>query len=138
MQISNKSTSLIFPINPIDLTVMGEVVDSNGNPLEYASVFYQGTQIGVNTDAEGRFVLPVNPKSTLVISNIGYGTVQIPPGSIIPKVITLNESTEELSEVVVYGEKNSTKLPWVIGGSVAALFLLGLLLTKPKKETIEL
>lgn len=57
-------------------TVKGKVLDKNGEPVIGANVMVKGTTIGVITDIDGNFTLN-NASGTLVISYIGYQTVEI-------------------------------------------------------------
>lgn len=53
--------------------VSGRVVDSNGEPLIGVSVVEKGNKgNGAVTDVDGNFTLRVSPKSTLLISYVGY------------------------------------------------------------------
>lgn len=53
--------------------VTGRVVDSNGEPLIGVSVVEKGNKgNGAVTDVDGNFTLRVSPKSTLLISYVGY------------------------------------------------------------------
>ncbi len=52
--------------------VSGIVLDETGEPLIGVSVLIEGTSSGTITDFDGKFILDVQPKSTLVISYVGY------------------------------------------------------------------
>lgn len=54
--------------------VSGIVLDETGEPLIGVSVLIEGTSSGTITDFDGKFILDVQPKSTLVISYVGYQT----------------------------------------------------------------
>lgn len=87
---------------PVELT--GVVLDEKGEPVIGANVFVKGTTTGVITDIDGRFILKIpSAYSTLVISFIGYQTVEIKPGKRTHLSIELKEDTELLGEVVVVG-----------------------------------
>lgn len=66
-----------------DLVLSGRVVDAtNGDPLPYASVYFNGTTNGTTTDLEGKFEITVNPLFTeLVISFLSYETLSYKLGS---------------------------------------------------------
>ncbi|WP_299568123.1 SusC/RagA family TonB-linked outer membrane protein [uncultured Pedobacter sp.] len=61
------------------IDIKGKVVDEKGNPLEGASIRLRGTTtVQTVTNAKGEFALNnVDDKSTLLISYIGYKTVEI-------------------------------------------------------------
>lgn len=84
-----------------DMAIKGEVADLQGEPVIGASVLEKGTKNGVITDLDGKFSLSVKSGATLVISYIGYRTLEIKatPGM----KISLTEDSEMLEEVVVVG-----------------------------------
>ena len=59
------------------INVSGTVTDSNQEPVIGASVFEKGTSNGIITDVDGNFSLKVSPNATIVISFIGYQTVEV-------------------------------------------------------------
>ena len=52
----------------------GRVVDERNNPIAYANVILQGTQIGAATDELGRFmIINITPGTyTVIVSSVGY------------------------------------------------------------------
>ncbi len=89
-------------------TIRGKVVDNNGEPVIGANIMVKGTTNGVITDIDGNFVL-TNAKGTLVISYIGYKTVELPIGNKTTFNVKLVEDSELLSEVVVTGYGSAKK-----------------------------
>ena len=64
----------------------------------------KGTTNGVITDANGKFTIDISEgKAVLQISYIGYKTQEIPVKGKKDLVITLEEDSEVLDEVVVVG-----------------------------------
>lgn len=87
---------------PVELT--GVVLDEKGEPVIGANVFVKGTTTGVITDVDGRFILKIpSAHSTLVISFIGYQTVEIKPRKRTHLSVELKEDAELLGEVVIVG-----------------------------------
>lgn len=90
--------------------ISGQVSDVNGEPIIGASVMVKGTTNGTITNLDGGFSLNAASKGTLVVSYIGYKTLEIPISSGTMKIV-LKEDTEVLDEVVVVGygtqKKNS-------------------------------
>ncbi|KQS33145.1 TonB-dependent receptor [Dyadobacter sp. Leaf189] len=93
-------------------TITGKVTDEkSGSTLPGVSVLLQGTNQGTVTDAEGKFTLAAGPGTyNLIVSFVGYTTKTIPAtlqGN-APFVIniTLAESSEVLSEIVVTGSRS--------------------------------
>ena len=83
-------------------TVSGTVSDEAGETLIGASVSVKGTSNGTVTDLDGRFSLQAPIGSTLVISYVGYKTVEVKiTGEKMD--IVLKPDSEVLDEVVVVG-----------------------------------
>lgn len=84
--------------------ISGTVNDVSGNPIIGATVLEKGTVNGTITDLEGNFSLNVNGgnSSVISVSFIGYQTLEFPAGESKP-VITLEEDTKNIDEVVVIG-----------------------------------
>ena len=83
--------------------VKGRVVDEKGEPIIGASVAEKGSSTGTITDTNGDFSIAVPKNSTLVISYIGYSTLQVAVGGRSNVKITMAENTKALDEVVVIG-----------------------------------
>ena len=79
--------------------VTGTISDAMG-PVIGATVMEKGTNNGAITDMDGKFSLTVQPGATLVITYIGYKTVEVKAGD-TPLNITLEEDNEMLDEVEV-------------------------------------
>lgn len=83
-------------------TIKGTVLGKDGNPVIGATVSEKGTANATTTDVDGNFSLNLSDKdATLVVSSIGYKTVEIQAtqaGS-----ITLEVDESALEEVVVVG-----------------------------------
>ncbi|WP_302027212.1 TonB-dependent receptor [Bacteroides caecimuris] len=87
----------------------GVVKDVTGETIVGASVLVKGTTSGVSTDLDGNFTIPgIQEGSILVISFIGYRTQEVKWNG-EPLVITLEEDSELLEEVVVAGYTSTRK-----------------------------
>ena len=85
-------------------TITGRVVDSKGESIIGANVMEKETSNGTITDFDGNFTLNASSKSILVISYIGYKTIELPVSQIkTGESIVLKEDTEVMDEVVVIG-----------------------------------
>lgn len=72
---------------------------------------HEGTTNGTITDIDGKFSLNVPDKAILIISYIGYKTVEIRANGKEKLNIILKEDTEVLDEVVVgYGTQKKATL----------------------------
>lgn len=95
--------SLPFALMAQNITVKGNVIDSEGNPVIGASVTVKGTANGTITGMDGDFMLSkVEKGDALVISFMGYSPQTVTyEGK--PLKIILKEDTQALEEVVVVG-----------------------------------
>lgn len=87
------------------INVRGVVTDGSGEPIIGASVVQKGnTSRGTITDLDGAFTLQGVPATgTLVITYIGYKTVELPLRGKTQVNVKLEEDTKTLEEVVVVG-----------------------------------
>lgn len=85
--------------------VSGTIVDSRDqSAMIGANIMEKGTSNGTVTDIDGRFSLDLNTSSpVLVISSIGYQTLEVVVGNRNTLNLEMNEDTELLDEVVVVG-----------------------------------
>ncbi|MBO4720054.1 MAG: TonB-dependent receptor [Prevotella sp.] len=92
----------------------GHVADSQG-PLIGATVMEKGTNNGTVTDFDGNFSLNVKPGATLVISYVGYQSIEVKAGDNLH--VNLKEDGHLVNEVVVIGY--GTQRREAVTGSVA-------------------
>lgn len=80
-------------------------------PLPGASIVEKGTNNGVVTDFDGNFSIKItNKDAILVISYIGYTTLEVPVKGKTEFNIAMEEETDSLDEVVVLGFGNQKKI----------------------------
>ena len=85
-------------------TITGIVLDNTGTPLPGANIVEKGTTNGVTADFDGNFSIEVeDANATLVVSYIGFSTIEVPIDGQTSLNITLEESAAGLDEVVVVG-----------------------------------
>lgn len=83
-------------------TITGKVTSKSGEPLVGASVIAKGTTSGSVTDIDGAYSLQVPKSSTaLVVSFVGYTTIEVPVGQSNTVDVILEEDASTLGEVVV-------------------------------------
>ncbi len=83
-------------------TISGTITDSKKEPLIGASILVKGTVTGTVTDFDGKYSITVPAGSTtLVVSYTGYTTQEVAIGASNTLDIVLEESAEQLAEVVV-------------------------------------
>lgn len=85
-------------------TVTGTVTDESGSPMPGVNILVKGTSIGTATDVNGDFAIEApSPEAVLVISFVGYATVEVPVGSKTDIDVSLAPDVLTLSELVVTG-----------------------------------
>lgn len=91
-------------------TVIGTVLDKNDQPIVGATVVIKGTKNGTSTDRDGKFALNLTPDAKiLIVSAIGYKSIEQPVSVSGTLKITLLEDLMELNAVVVTGSVNPLK-----------------------------
>ena len=111
-----KLLSLLFSVLPLLLAaqtkVEGIVIDGLGAPVAFANIVFENSSEGTITNDNGRFYFESeNSHSVILVSFVGYESKRIELSSKVnyDLTITLNESTEQLDEVIVYTGKQSKK-----------------------------
>ena len=96
------SASLISTTTEVaDFAVKGKVSDNNG-PLQGVTVTEKGKSNATTTDNDGNFSLNVeNASAVLVVSYVGYTTLELPVSGRSQVNITLTSESKELEGVVV-------------------------------------
>jgi len=92
------------PVNnePPGIDVSGKVTDTDGKPLEGASVTVKGTKIASRTDAVGVFILKgIDENATLEISYAEYETVILKVNKRTSISIALKQEIGKLGEVII-------------------------------------
>ena len=99
---------LLFLISTLSMygqrTITGTVVSADDNePLIGATVSVQGTTTGTITDVSGEFSIQADNDDVLVVSYVGYQTIEIPVGDRTNIEVSLEVSLTDLEELVVVG-----------------------------------
>lgn len=101
-------------------SIKGNIVDQNGEPVIGANIVEKGTANGTISDVNGQFTLGLYQKNpVLVVSYIGFSTIEVPVGDSSSLNISLSEDSETLDEVVVVGYGVQKRAS--VTGSVASL-----------------
>ena len=96
--------ALIFSVSAAaqKTAVKGVIIDKDNQPIIGANILEKGTVNRTISDVNGNFNLSVkNPKTTLLITYIGYKNLEIPASANMKIVMT--ENSEMLEDVVVIG-----------------------------------
>lgn len=90
---------VVKPNPPLEVT--GTVRGSDSIPLEGATVSIKGTRISTSTNANGAFTINAEPGQVLVISYVGYQSVEEPVRGRTVIHVTLQKAVNEIEQVVV-------------------------------------
>ncbi|SFF89588.1 TonB-linked outer membrane protein, SusC/RagA family [Salegentibacter agarivorans] len=102
------------------ITIRGNITSIDDNmPLPGVNVFVKGSTNGTVTDFDGDFSLQASTDATLVVSFLGFKTLEIPVEGRTDIDITLSPDDEQLSEVVVVGYGSQQRRD--LTGSVATV-----------------
>lgn len=105
---------------PGNIIVKGKIVDEKGEPLPGATIQQKGTSNGVITDTDGNFSISVPSDATLIVSFIGFKSIEVTVGRKTELGnITLVSDIKELDQVVVIGYGTQRKVD--LTGSVAII-----------------
>ena len=86
------------------LTVQGEVTDSNGEPLIGVSVQVKGSNDGIITDIDGKYLLKnVSSDGVLIFQYLGMKSVSEKVKGRKTINVVLSDDVKQLDEVVVVG-----------------------------------
>lgn len=83
--------------------VKGTITDVSGLPIPGVNVVIKGTKTGVSTDIDGKYSLSASPGETLVISFLGYKTIEQKVGNASSYNVSLEDENSKLNEVVIIG-----------------------------------
>ncbi len=109
---------LCFSANAQSHKVSGVVSSTTGESLIGVGVVVKGTTTGTVTDVTGAYQLSVPDGATLVISCVGYKTVEYTPGPKSTLDIVLEDDINLLEEAVAVGYGTQKKL--LLTGSVTS------------------
>jgi TonB-linked SusC/RagA family outer membrane protein len=83
-------------------TITGTILsDDSKSPMQGVTIRVKGTKRFVQTDANGKFTIKVNPGETLQLSYVGYEAMDVKPGDGNTVAVSLKPSDNAMGEVVV-------------------------------------
>lgn len=90
--------------NPVQV-IRGKVTGADGNPISGASVLVKGTKNGTSTNATGNFAISADDAATLIISYVGYETMQetVNGRNVINVQLQESAASKNTEDVVVIG-----------------------------------
>src|SRR5690606_2940356 len=91
--------------------INGTIISNDDQmPLPGVTVLVKGTEKGTITDFDGNFTLTVNdPGAVLVISYVGFTTVEVPINGVSTVNVALKLDAQQLDEVVLTGYTTQKK-----------------------------
>ena len=101
MMVAMLLSSALFAQTPSNVKVT--VMDSDGNPLVGVGVVVAGSVQGGVTDFEGKVSINVSPDAQLEVSCLGYETQTVAVSGRGSFIVTLQEESLALDDVVVVG-----------------------------------
>ena len=84
-------------------TITGKVTDSDGNPLEGATITVSGTSVSVKSDSNGNFTINAGQGAILEVSFVGFEKSIVNTGNRTNISIQLKRAYTAAEEVVVVG-----------------------------------
>ena len=94
------------------ISITGNITESDGSPLPGANVLVKGSDTGTQSDFDGNFSIVTKSGDVLVVSYVGFVTQEFNITQTDELNIQLIENASSLDEVVVigYGTKSKAKL----------------------------
>ena len=89
--------------------ISGTVSDNSGVPIPGVAVIIEGTSQGVTTDFDGNYSISVSEGQNLVFTSIGFTPQTIAVGASSTYNVILQESLEQLEEIIVTGYGTETQ-----------------------------
>ena len=87
-------------------TITGTVSDETGIPVPFASISIKGSGTGTSADAGGKFSIKVAESSILIVSAMGYTSVEVGTQEGSVNVVLTKDRETLIDEVVVTGYGN--------------------------------
>ena len=130
LSVLSKETGLKYTINDRQITiskgidsvtpqqskmikVTGQVLDENGETVIGANIVIKGDKDKTNgavTDIDGKFTLTAPENAILIVSYVGYHSIEFPLDGKTNIVIKLTADSKQLEEVVVVGFGSQKKV----------------------------
>ena len=121
------SFMLMSAIGMAQTQVSGTVTAEDGSPIPGVNVVVQGTTTGATTDFDGNFTISASTGDVLSVSYVGFVTQAITLEGDANISVVLQESFDQLDEIVVtgYGTRKKSSLTGAIakigGDDIAAI-----------------
>ncbi|MBO7330643.1 MAG: carboxypeptidase-like regulatory domain-containing protein, partial [Alistipes sp.] len=93
-----------------NVRVSGVVVDETNKPVVGATVFVEGSNVGVNSGLDGSFIIEAPKNAALNVSFIGYESQKIQLGAQTHYRIVMKEDALAIESVSVIGYGSANKV----------------------------
>jgi iron complex outermembrane receptor protein len=105
--------SLLAQTNTAKIEINGKITTSDGDPVVYATVLLENTNVATSSNENGLFSFYAPEGKYLIkVSSIGYQTIKkefvVSPTNSSTVNFTLSESSNQLQEVEILGRKAKT------------------------------
>ncbi len=103
--------SILSCIPAYSQTLKGRIADTKNEPLPFANIWIAGTTIGITSNENGHFVLPVKPENqndTVVFAFVGYETLKMSISELDMSKelhVSLKEKAMSLQEVTIVARR---------------------------------
>ena len=100
----------MLPLGLMAQTIKGKVTDTSGSALPYMNVLVKGTSTGTTTSDSGEFSLTVKSLPvTIVVSSIGFKTIEVKVTTNSFLTIAVQEGDESLGEIIITGSRTAPR-----------------------------
>jgi TonB-linked SusC/RagA family outer membrane protein len=82
-------------------TITGKVTEESGTPIGFASITLKNSKAGTSADVDGKFTIAAKPGDVLIVSAVGFNSIEVRVGNQPTIAITLTNAATKLDEVVV-------------------------------------
>ena len=82
-------------------SISGKITDQTGESIPGASILIKGSSTGTISDYNGEFKIEASRGDLLIISFLGFETLEVSVNTNDPLTIALTEKASQLDEVVV-------------------------------------
>ncbi len=112
-----KNDEFNSPPPPPAKNISGKITDENGQPLEGATITVKGTKTAVKSDAGGNFSIDAERNSTLMITFVGFESVEVKVGDRSDITVKLKHAISLGEEIVIigYGTRKKSDLTGAVG-----------------------
>jgi len=102
-------TTLSLPVQAQQMRTVSGIVKGEQGPLPGASVIIKGTSQGTATNAEGKYTIKAESGSVLVISSVGFQSIELTVDKDGVMDVDLSSAVNLTDEVVVVGYGTQTR-----------------------------